>query len=213
MVSRSGEERAAQVAGDEGARGRSGVRPSATEGMSGEERAAQVAGEVPRVVLIGPPGAGKSTVGRLLAERWELDLVDTDAEVESATGRTISDIFVEDGEPAFRALEVEAVRAAVRRPGVLALGGGAPMQEPVQELITELPVVLLEVGIADASPRIGFDRSRPLLSVNPRAQWSRLMEQRRPTYARLADVVVDTSGRSADDVATAVAAALEDGAP
>ena len=181
--------------------------------MSGEERAAQVAGAVPRVVLIGPPGAGKSTVGRLLAERWELDLVDTDTEVESATGRTISDIFVEDGEPAFRALEVEAVRAAVRRPGVLALGGGAPMQEPVQELIADLPVVLLEVGIADASPRIGFDRSRPLLSVNPRAQWSRLMEQRRPTYARLADVVVDTSGRSADDVATAVAAALEDGAP
>lgn len=164
-----------------------------------------------RAVLIGPPGAGKTTVGRLLAQRWGIEFVDTDELVEREQGRTISEIFVEDGEAAFRALEVEAVRTAVTGSDqVVALGGGAPMQTGVQEILEGLPVVFLDVGIADAAGRVGFDRSRPLLLVNPRAQWTKLMEQRRPTYTRLAAVVVDTAGREVDLVVGDVAAALED---
>lgn len=163
-----------------------------------------------RAVLIGPPGAGKSTIGALLAQRWETSLVDTDALVEQEQGRTISDIFVDDGEAAFRVLEADAVRRAVAgSDGVVALGGGAPMQESVREVLVERPVVFLDVSIADAAGRVGFDRSRPLLAVNPRATWKRMMEQRRPTYEALARVVVDTAGRTPEEVVEDVAAALE----
>ncbi len=164
----------------------------------------------PRVVLIGPPGAGKSTVGEALARRLGGAFHDTDAAIEAAQGRSISDIFVLDGEPAFRALERdEVLRALTGENGVLALGGGAPMSDVVQEALAGHPVVLLDVGIADAAPRVGFDRSRPLLAVNPRASWVRLMAERRPTYERLATWVVDTSGRTADEVADEVATLIE----
>lgn len=164
----------------------------------------------PRVVLIGPPGAGKSTVGEALARRLGVAFHDTDAAIEAAQGRSISDIFVLDGEPAFRALERdEVLRALTGENGVLALGGGAPMSDVVQEALAGHPVVLLDVGIPDAAPRVGFDRSRPLLAVNPRASWVRLMAERRPTYERLATWVVDTSGRTADEVADEVATLIE----
>lgn len=163
-----------------------------------------------KAVLIGPPGAGKSTIGGLLAQRWETALVDTDALVEHEQGRTISDIFIEDGEPTFRGLEADAVRRAVTESeGVVALGGGAPMQESVREVLVGHPVVFLDVSIADAAGRVGFDRSRPLLAVNPRAQWKRLMEQRRPTYEALATVAVDTAGRTPEQVVDDVVSALE----
>lgn len=163
-----------------------------------------------KAVLIGPPGAGKSTIGRLLAQRWDAEIVDTDALIEQEQGRTISDIFVEDGEATFRVLEADAVRRAVTgTDAVVALGGGAPMQESVQQVLVDQPVVFLDVAIADAAGRVGFDRSRPLLAVNPRAQWKRLMEQRRPTYEKLAAVRVDTAGRTPEQVTDEVAAGLE----
>ncbi len=164
---------------------------------------------MPRVVLVGPPGSGKSTVGAALAELLGLPLHDTDAAIEATAGRTISDIFVEDGEPAFRTLErAEVARALADDAGVLALGGGAPVDPLTEQLLVGQTVVFLDVGIADASKRVGFDQSRPLLAVNPRASWVRLMNERRPVYERVATFRVDTAGRAPGEVAAEVAGLL-----
>jgi shikimate kinase len=164
---------------------------------------------MPRVVLVGPPGSGKTTTGAALAERLGVALHDTDAAVEAAEGRTISDIFVIDGEAAFRALErAEVARALAEEPGVVALGGGAPVDPQTEPLLAAHTVVFLDVGISDAARRVGFDRSRPLLAVNPRASWVRLMNERRPVYERVATHVVDTAGRSAEDVADEIVGLL-----
>lgn len=163
----------------------------------------------PRVVLIGPPGSGKSTVGAALAARLGLPLHDTDAAIEAAAGRSISDIFIEDGEPTFRELErAEVARAVEQEHGVLALGGGAPVDPLTEQVLAGQVVVFLDVGIADASKRVGFDQSRPLLAVNPRASWVRLMNERRPVYERVATYRVDTAGRSPEDVAAEIAGLL-----
>jgi shikimate kinase len=162
-----------------------------------------------RVVLVGPPGSGKSTVGAALAELLGLALHDTDAAIEAAQGRTISGIFIEDGEPVFRALErAEVARAVAEDDGVLALGGGAPVDPATAQLLAGQTVVFLDVGIADASRRVGFDQSRPLLAVNPRASWVRLMNERRPVYEAVATFRVDTAGRTPQDVAAEVAGLL-----
>ncbi|MBQ0984161.1 shikimate kinase [Streptomyces sp. F63] len=167
-------------------------------------------GRGPAVVLIGPPGSGKSTVGALLAERLGTGYRDTDSDIERIAGKPIPEIFFEDGEPHFRALERRAVREAVaEHPGVLSLGGGAVMDEETRSLLTGLPVVFLDVGLADAVKRVGLDAPRPLLAVNPRRQWRALMEQRRPLYTETARAVVATDGRSPEDVAEAVLDALE----
>ena len=164
---------------------------------------------MPAVVLIGPPGSGKSTVGAALARRLGVDLHDTDAAVVASDGRAVSDIFLEDGESFFRAAEHAAVAAALRdQRGVVALGGGAPMDADTREALAGQTVVLLDVGIADAARRIGFDQSRPLLAVNPRATWLALMKVRRPVYESLATHRVDTSGRTPDDVAAEIARLL-----
>ncbi|ANS77580.1 Shikimate kinase I [Serinicoccus hydrothermalis] len=165
----------------------------------------------PVVVLVGPPGAGKSTVGQVLAERLSVALHDVDVAIEAAQGRTVSDIFVEDGEPAFRALErAEVLRALTEHEGVLALGGGAVMQPDVATALQEggHAVVFLDVTIADASSRVGFDASRPLLLVNPRAAWTRLMNARRETYETVSGTRVDTAGRTPEQVADEVTAWL-----
>jgi shikimate kinase len=171
-------------------------------------RAGAVAG--PLAVLIGPPGAGKSTVGRVLAQRLSVPWHDTDAAIVAAQRRSIAEIFVDDGESAFRAIEMAEVgRALADCDGVLSLGGGAPMQPGAKELLAGHTVVFLDVGIADAAKRVGFDRSRPLLGVNPRAQWSRIMAERRPTYEALATLRVDTAGRAPDEVVEEIAGWLE----
>lgn len=164
---------------------------------------------MPRVVLVGPPGSGKTTTGAALAERLGVPLHDTDAAVEAAQGRSIADIFVVDGEATFRDLErAEVARALAEEPGIVALGGGAPVDPRTEPLLATHTVVFLDVGIADAARRIGFDRSRPLLAVNPRASWVRLMNDRRPVYERVATHVVDTAGRTADEVAEEIAGLL-----
>ena len=163
----------------------------------------------PRVVLVGPPGSGKSTTARVLAARLGVDARDTDEDVEASAGSSISDIFVEQGEEVFRALEREAVAAAIaEHDGVLALGGGSVLDDTTRERLRGLTVVFLDVGIKDAASRIGFNRDRPLLLGNPRAQWIRLMEARRHLYDEVATERVDTAGKSADEVADEVVAVI-----
>ncbi|MEU9983695.1 shikimate kinase [Streptomyces sp. NPDC050856] len=164
----------------------------------------------PLLVLIGPMGSGKSTVGALLAERLGCAYRDTDADIVAAEGREISDIFVEDGEDRFRELERAAVRAAVaEHPGVLALGGGAVLDAGTRALLAGLPVVYLSMEVDEAVRRVGLNTARPLLAVNPRRQWRELMEARRHLYTEVARVVVATDDRTPEEVAEAVLDALE----
>ncbi|MEU1703702.1 shikimate kinase [Streptomyces pseudogriseolus] len=164
----------------------------------------------PRIVLTGPMCVGKSTVGQLLAGRLGVGFRDTDDDIVAAEGRAISDIFVEDGEPAFRALEKEAVRQALAgHDGVLALGGGAILDPDTRALLAAERVVYLSMDVEEAVRRTGLGAARPLLAVNPRKQWRELMEARRHLYEETATAVVPTDGRTPEEVTEAVLDALE----
>lgn len=166
----------------------------------------------PRVVLVGPPGAGKSTVAALVAETLGVAVRDTDADIERTTGMVIADLFVERGEPYFRDLEAEAVRAALtEHQGVLALGGGAVGKQETREALAGHPVVFLDVGLAEAAKRVGLNTSRPLLLGNVRSQMKTLMDQRRAIYLDVAEYVVLTDSRSPREVAEEIVAWLSEG--
>jgi shikimate kinase len=156
-------------------------------------------------------GAGKTTVGELLAQRWDVGFRDTDADVVAAEGRAIADIFVEDGEAHFRALEREAVRTALaEHAGVLALGGGAVLDPGTRALLADHTVVFLQVGLADAVQRVGLGTSRPLLLGGVRARIKALLDERTPVYTELATLVVPTDGREPAEVAATIEARLEE---
>jgi shikimate kinase len=164
----------------------------------------------PRVVLVGPMGAGKTTVAELLAGRWATDVRDTDRDVEAAAGKEISEIFVDEGEQHFRVLERAAVAEAldVHR-GVLALGGGAVLDPDTRAALREHRVVFLSVGLSDAARRVGLGVGRPLLLGNVRARIKALLDERHPVYTEVATFTVDTDGRTPDEVATEVARLVE----
>jgi len=160
----------------------------------------------PLVVLVGPPGAGKSTVGRLLASRFGTTFRDTDLDVEKVAGLKVADIFFEHGEEHFRKLESVAVEHALaEHEGVLVLGGGAILDPHTRELLHEHRVVYIDVDLADAAKRVGFNRDRPLLLSNPRAQLHALMEARRPLYEEVATATVVSTGKAATAVTAEIA--------
>jgi len=163
----------------------------------------------PRAVLVGPMGAGKTTVGAILADSWGVALRDTDADVEAAEGRSVSDIFVDSGEAAFRALEAVAVAEALAtHDGVLALGGGAVLDPHTRELLAGHTVVFLRVGLSDAVNRVGLGVGRPLLLGNVRSRVKALLDERAPLYEAVATIAVDTDGRTPEDVANEIEEAL-----
>ena len=160
-----------------------------------------------RLVLIGAPGSGKSTVGAALAKVLALDFIDTDQLIEEREGKAITDIFVVDGEPHFRAVELETLKHVLTlNDVVISLGGGAPISDQAQQLInsSESTVVFLDVSLATAAPRVGFNRDRPLLLGNPRAQWQALSDKRRPIYEALADVSIKVDDMSVEAITSEI---------
>jgi shikimate kinase len=172
----------------------------------------------PLVVLIGPPGAGKSSVGPLVADRLGVEFRDTDAEVGAAAGKPVSDIFVEDGEEAFRELERAAVASALAQDsalraqgGVLALGSGAVLDDGVQHLLAGLPVVYLSASFGTVARRIGLDRPRVVVPGNPRGRLRAMLDTRLPVYQRLAAVTVETDDLDPDELADEITAKVGHG--
>lgn len=164
-----------------------------------------------RIVLIGAPGSGKSTVGMALAAQLKLAFVDTDSLIELKESRKISNIFVDDGEGFFRAIEFEALKEVLQKSDcVISLGGGAPIAEKAQEALrnSDSLIVFLDVSLATAAPRVGFNRDRPLLLGNPRAQWQTLSDQRRPIYEDLADYTVKVDDMSVEEVVSQIESVL-----
>ena len=155
------------------------------------------------IILIGPPGSGKSTIGKATSRRLNISFTDTDDLIEARSGTSISQIFIDKGEPWFRELEREVLQEElVKLNGVLSLGGGAPLSDFAQELLREKreAIVYLDVSLATAAPRVGFNRDRPLLLSNPRGAWQELMEKRRPIYEALATHIVKVDERAPKDI-------------
>jgi shikimate kinase len=164
---------------------------------------------MPKAVVIGPPGSGKTTVGKALAVRLATSFRDTDDDVQAVAGKPVGEIFVDDGEERFRELEREAVRLALEEhEGILAVGGGAVLAPETRELLAGHTVIYLEVGLSDAVKRVGLGTARPLLVLNPRSRLRQLMEERRPIYEGLATITAATDGRTPDDIAEELAKVL-----
>jgi shikimate kinase len=162
----------------------------------------------PVVVLVGPPGSGKSTIAELLAARLGKPHLDTDIDIEIAAGKPISDIFVDSGEAHFRQLERTAVTAALTSYDVVSLGGGAILDADTRADLAGHIVVYLDVSLGEAVKRVGLSVARPLLLGNVRTQLKNLMDARRPLYVEVAKLVVQTDGRTPEDIADEIAGQL-----
>ena len=156
-----------------------------------------------RIVLIGAPGSGKSTVGIALAAHLQWPFVDTDALIELKESKKITDLFVDNGEEYFRHVEFETLKEVLEETSaVISLGGGAPISQPAQDALvaSDSTIVFLDVTLATAAPRVGFNRDRPLLLGNPRAQWQALSDQRRPIYEKLATQSIKVDDMTVDEI-------------
>lgn len=159
----------------------------------------------PRVILIGPMGSGKTTIGSLLAEKLGLNFRDTDHLIEEQEGKTVSQIFLDQGEDAFRVIEKRVLREELLTDGtVLSLGGGAPISIDAQSALRAIAshIIFLDISLSTVAPRIGFNRDRPLLLNNPRGQWQTLMEARRPIYEAVADTIINVDDKSEEEIVT-----------
>lgn len=166
---------------------------------------------MPAAILIGPPGAGKSSVGKSLAQKLDLDFHDTDHLIEESVGVSVSEIFLDKGEAFFREKEKEIVTSEIQNfSGVLSLGGGSVMDPLTAEILANSghPIIFLDVSLSSAAPRIGFNRDRPLLVGNPRAKWQELMNIRRPIYEKLATITVSTDSSTPSQVAQEIVTLL-----
>lgn len=165
-----------------------------------------------RIVLIGAPGSGKSTVGVALAAHLQWPFVDTDALIELKESRKITDLFVDHGEEYFRGIEFETLKEVLQETSaVISLGGGAPISRPAQDAISSSnsTIVFLDVSLATAAPRVGFNRDRPLLLGNPRAQWQALSDQRRPIYEKLATQSIKVDDMTVDEIIAIIESNLQ----
>ena len=164
-----------------------------------------------QVILIGPPGAGKSTIGHALAKKMKVTFADTDAQIELKFAKKIADIFVDEGEPFFRIEELKVLTDVLASDaGVVSLGGGAPISPVAQQLLRDsgATVIFLDISLGKAAARVGFNRDRPLLLGNPRAQWNELMNTRRPIYENLATAVVPVDDRSVNEICADILAVI-----
>ena len=181
-------------------------------GAVSERGAAVGHGRLPAVVLVGPPGAGKSSVGKLLASRLGVPFADTDDIVARAAGKPVGDIFVQDGEQVFREYERGAVARALDATepdgGVLALGSGAVLDVEIRQMISQRTVVYLEAGFATVAKRSGMDRPRVVIPGNPRGLLRAMLDERRPIYAELASLTVPTDDTVPEEVAAGLASRL-----
>jgi shikimate kinase len=172
-----------------------------------DEAVPEQPGSRPVAILIGPPGSGKSTVGPLLAARLNVGFLDTDDEIESIAGKPVSDIFVEDGEDAFRALEWPVVQRALRYPGVVALGSGAILDRGVQRLLAGQQVIYLETGFAEVARRVGLNKARVPVPGNPRGLLRSMLEERLPFYQGAARAIVKTDDLDPGQIVSHIVAA------
>jgi len=164
-------------------------------------------------VLIGPPGSGKSSIGRALAKLLGQDFFDTDALIEEQEGKSISEIFQQSGEEKFREIESAVVaHQLAHAEGIIALGGGAVLSPATQAALknSTADVIFLNVSASNAVPRVSANSSRPLLSENPSDQWSALLKKRLPIYTDLADITIDTDNKKAQEVASEIAVLLKE---
>jgi shikimate kinase len=160
------------------------------------------------LVLVGMMGSGKSTIGRIVAERLERPLIDSDEVIEAATGRTVRDIFAADGEETFRALEAEALRDALAtdEPAVIAAAGGVVLRPENRRLLREsgARVVWLMADPTLLIERVRSGMHRPLLDDDPEGTLQRMWDERQPLYQEVADAIVSVDGRSITEVVEAV---------
>jgi len=160
------------------------------------------------IAIVGAPGAGKTTVGRAVAHKLDIPFIDVDAQVAQRAGKSVPEIFLEDGEAAFRELELQATLDCLSRPGVVSLGGGAVMNPLIRRALGAHTVVWLQVSAAQATRRVGLNSGRPLLTGNVRSRLVKLLNERTPLYADVASITIDTNGQKPASVVTLVLRAI-----